>query len=188
MKIDITKIEGYSEMTPEQKVAVLEGYEYEDLKPELEKYKNAVSKANSEAAEWKRKHNAFLSEEEQRKATEAEELTSLREKIAELEQRETIANHKAQYIALGYDVALAEESAKATAEGNFTRVIEIQKKFLEAHDKSLKAELLKKTPTPPAGQGTTTMTKEELKGMSAQERLQYSIDHPEEYKKIYGGN
>lgn len=57
-KIDTSKIEGYAEMTPEQKLAALEGFEYEDNSAELEKQKNALSKANSEAAEWKRKHNA----------------------------------------------------------------------------------------------------------------------------------
>lgn len=56
-KIDTSKIEGYANMTPEQKLAALEGFEYEDNSAELEKQKNALSKANSEAAEWKRKHN-----------------------------------------------------------------------------------------------------------------------------------
>ena len=50
-KIDTSKIEGYAEMTPEQKLAALEGFEYEDNSAELEKQKNALSKANSEAAE-----------------------------------------------------------------------------------------------------------------------------------------
>ena len=50
-KIDTSKIEGYADMTPEQKLAALEGYEYEDNAAELEKQKNALSKANSEAAE-----------------------------------------------------------------------------------------------------------------------------------------
>lgn len=66
-KIDITKIEGYDKMTPEEKLAALEAFEYEDNFSELEKYKNAASKANSEAAEWRKKHNALLSEEEQKK-------------------------------------------------------------------------------------------------------------------------
>ena len=58
-KIDITKIEGYDKMTPEEKLAALEAFEYEDNFSELEKYKNAASKANSEAAEWRKKHNSM---------------------------------------------------------------------------------------------------------------------------------
>lgn len=42
-KIDITKIEGYDKMTPEEKLAALEAFEYEDNSSELEKYKNAAS-------------------------------------------------------------------------------------------------------------------------------------------------
>ena len=53
-KIDVSKIEGYAEMTPEEKVAALEAHEYDDLSAEVEKYKNAASKANSEAADWRR--------------------------------------------------------------------------------------------------------------------------------------
>ena len=75
-KIDITKIEGYDKMTPEEKLAALEAFEYEDNFSELEKYKNAASKANSEAAEWRKKHNALLSEEEQKKQANEEELTT----------------------------------------------------------------------------------------------------------------
>ena len=48
-KIDTSKIEGYAEMTPEQKLAALEGFEYEDNSAELETQQNALSKANSEA-------------------------------------------------------------------------------------------------------------------------------------------
>jgi hypothetical protein len=32
------------------------------------------------------------------------------------------------------------------------------------------------------------MTKEKLRGMTVQERYDYSVNHPEEYKKLYGGN
>ena len=59
-KIDTSKITGYAEMSAEDKLKALEAFEYEDNAAELEKQKAAVSKANSEAAEWKRKHNALL--------------------------------------------------------------------------------------------------------------------------------
>ena len=52
-KIDVTKIEGYDKMTPEEQIAALLGFEYDDGASEIERYKNAATKANSEAAEWK---------------------------------------------------------------------------------------------------------------------------------------
>nr|DAE04982.1 MAG TPA: hypothetical protein [Siphoviridae sp. ctO0R2] len=91
-KIDITKIEGYDKMTPEEKLAALEAFEYEDNSFELEKYKNAASKANSEAAEWRKKHNALLSEEEQKKQANEEELTTLRAKVEAMETRRRLSS------------------------------------------------------------------------------------------------
>lgn len=187
-KIDITKIEGYDKMTPEEKLAALEAFEYEDNSTELEKYKNAASKANSEAAEWRKKHNALLSEEEQKKQANEEELTTLRAKVEAMEKEKLIAGYKAQYLAIGYDEALADATAKALADGDTAKVFANQKKFLETHDKTLKADLLKDTPTPPAGDGGETMTIDKLRKMSTQERFEYSTKNPEEYKKLYGGN
>lgn len=187
-KIDTTKIEGYNEMTPEEKVSILEGFEYEDHSSELERYKNAASKANSEAAEWKKKHNALLSEEEQKKQSADEELTILRARLEEMEKKEILTSHKAQFLALGYDEALATSTAQALVDGDTTKVFAAHKKFLETHDKALKADLLKGTPTPPAGEGGETMTIEKLRAMTANERYEYSVKNPAEYKKLYGGN
>ena len=186
-KIDISKIEGYDKMTPEEKLAVLEAFEYEDNASELERYKNAASKANSEAAEWKKKHNALLTEEEQKKQANEEELTALRAKVEAMEREKLVAGHKAEFLALGFDEALADATAKALAEGDTAKVFANQKKFLETHDKTLKADLLKDTPTPPPGDGGETMTLDKLKKMSSQERYEYSTKNPEDYKKLYGG-
>jgi hypothetical protein len=189
-KIDTSKIAGYADMTPEQKIAALEAVEYEDNAAELERYKNAVSKANSEAAEWKKKHNALLSEEDKKKQANEEELTTLRKKVEEMEKEKLVSGHKAQYLALGYDEALATETAQAMADGDTAKVFANQKKFLESHDKAYKAQLMGKTPTPPAGGNGDggTMTLEKLRKMSPQDRYDYSIKNPEEYKKLYGGN
>ena len=66
-KINVSSIEGYAEMTVEQKLAALEAYEMSD--PDYSGYvkKEAFDKTASELAEMKRKHNALLSEAEQKK-------------------------------------------------------------------------------------------------------------------------
>ena len=188
-KIDVSKIDGYNTMTPEEKLAALEGFEFEDnSSDEVERYKKAASKANSEAAEWKRKHTALLTEEEQKKQAAEEELNNLRAEVETMRKEKLMAGHKAQFLALGYEASLADDTAKALVEGNIDKVFANQKKFLESHDKTLKADLLKDTPTPPAGEGGETMTLEKLKAMTSKERYEYSVSHPEEYTKIYGGN
>ncbi len=187
-KINVSNIEGYDAMTAEEKLAALEAFEYEDNLSELEKYKNAASKANSEAAEWRKRHNALLSEEERKKQERDDELSELRNKLETMEAEKRIAGHKAEFLALGYDEPLADDSAKALADGDTAKVFANQKKFLEAHDHTLKAEFMKKTPTPPAGSPDAPMTIERFRGLSPAERYEFSVNNPEEYKKLYGGN
>jgi hypothetical protein len=190
MKIDVTKIEGYEKMSPEEKLAALEAFEYDDNASELERYKNAVSKANSEAAEWKKKHNALLDADSQAKQEQEEELANLRKEVEDMRKDKAVSTYKAKFLGLGYDETLADETATALAEGDMEKVFANQKKHLDTHEKTIKSDLLKKTPTPPAGDGGDTMTREKLRKMSPRERHEYSIKHPEEYKKLYdnGGN
>lgn len=155
-KIDTSKIEGYAEMTHEQKLAALEGFEYEDNSAELEKQKNALSKANSEAAEWKRKHNALLSEEEKKKQEDADKLAQMEQELADLRKGKTVADYKAKFVSQGYDEALAEDTAKALADGDSAKVFANQSKFLEEYAKKVKADAIKKTPKPGAGSGSGT--------------------------------
>lgn len=187
-KIDTTKIEGYDTMTPEQKLSALESLEYEDFSAEAEKYKNQASKANSEAAEWKRKHNALLSEDEQRQQAAGEELETLRKQVAEMQREKQIAEHKSKFLTMGYDEILASATAEALADGDTEKVFANQRTFLEAHDKAMKADLLKKTPRPESGSAENSVTMKTLKGMTPKERYDFSVQHPEEYKELYGGN
>lgn len=150
-KIDTTRIEGFSEMTAEQKLAALEAYEIPA--PDYSGYvkKDVYDKATSDLAEWKRKHNALLSEEDKKKQESEEELTTLRKRVEEMEKEKLISGHKARFLALGYDETLADETAQAMANGETDKVFANQKKFLESHDKAYKAQLMGQTSTPPAG-------------------------------------
>ena len=88
---------------------------------------------------------------------------------------------------MGYDEALADATAKAMVDGDTDKVFANHKKFLEAHDKSIKAELLGDTPKPPAGGEGSGMTLEKFRKLSPQERHDFSVNHPEEYKELYNG-
>lgn len=188
-KIDTTKIEGYSEMTLEEKIAALEAYEYEDYSSELERYKNAVSKANSEAAMWKKKYNAFLSEEERKKNEAEEEMNKIREELEILRKEKLESDHRAKLIALGYDENLAAETAKALVNGETEKIFVALKKHQETLEKQIRADVLKDTPKPKAGSGTKPeITKEQFDEMNYTERLKLFADNPELYKEFTGGN
>jgi hypothetical protein len=72
--------------------------------------------------------------------------------------------------------------------GELDKVFANQKKHLDNLEKKIRSEILKDTPKPDGGGSSDTMTKEKLRGMSPQDRYKYSVEHPEEYKQIYGGN
>ena len=107
---------------------------------------------------------------------------------AEVEKEKKISEHKAQYIALGYDEKLATETAQAISEGNIELVFANQKKFLEAHDKAYKAQLMGGTPTPPAGGANgDVMTLDKFRNLSPEARHEFSVKNPEEYERLYNG-
>jgi hypothetical protein len=70
-KIDVTKIEGYADMTPEEKLKALEGYDVPD--PDYSGYvkKDVFDKTASELAAKKKELTEKMSEDEQKKAKEA---------------------------------------------------------------------------------------------------------------------
>lgn len=192
-KIDVGTIEGYDTMTAEEKLAALENYEYDDHSEalaDLEKHKEATNKATKEASEYKKQLKALQDQQKTGNTKADETIAQLQEQVAELTRQNTIASYAAQFTALGYDAELAQATAIATADGDVATVFENQRKFLEAHDKQTKADILKQTPTP--GQGGTgkqapAMTTEKLKKMTLADRMKYAADYPEEYGKLITG-
>ena len=180
MKIDTTAIEGYESMTAEEKLAALEGYEYDDGSNEIQRLKNANTKASNEAAEWKRKHNALLSEEEKKAQENAEKQKAMEEELEKLRREKKESTYKAKLIADGYDEALAQASAEALTKGDTDTFFANQKKFITAHDKAYKAELMKQNLEPDGGKPPAPKTKEEImKITDAVERQQAIMDNPE---------
>jgi hypothetical protein len=178
-KIDTSTIEGFDTMTPDQKVAALTGLDIPD--PDYSGYvkKEVFDKTASEAAEWKKKHNALLSEDEQKKLANEQALAEMKDKLAGLEKEKTVSSYKATLIAQGYDEKLADETAQAMTDGDMAKVFVNQGKFLTEREKAIKAELLKKTPAPPAGGGGEGMTKEKFLKLSTKEQNEYIKDHPD---------
>lgn len=161
-KIDLGRIEGYASMTPEQKLAALEAFEYEDNAGELERLKNTVSKANSEAAEWKRKHNALLDDDEKKRQADAEKLEQALQELESLRTEKKVSEYKAQYLSMGYDEKLATDTAKALVDGNMDKVFANAAKHQTDLEKKVKAEVLKDTPKPNTENGGKPKTLQEI--------------------------
>ena len=176
-------------MTLDEVNAALEGIELPaDNSAEVERLKTALTKSNSEAADFKKQLREKMSAEEIKAKEDAEKWDALIKERDALLREKTIAGHKANYLALGYEEKLAAETAEAMANGELDKVFANQKKHIEAVEKKIRADVLKATPTPEGGNGSETMTKEKFSKMSIAEQHKYSVEHPEEYKKLYGGN
>jgi hypothetical protein len=184
-KIDVSKIQGYAEMSAEEKLKALEDYEYDDGTSEIERYKNATSKANSEAAEWKKKHNALLSEDEKAKQENADYIAKLEKQNAELLEERDVTRYKTELLATGYSDELATETAKALFSGDVSTVLKNQAKFVDAQKKAAIAEAVKTTPHPPAGNdGGNVLTKEQFRKMNVKEQLEVFEKTPELYNEL----
>lgn len=141
-------IANYENMTIEEKVAALEAYE-----PDMSGYvtKAQLDKVASEAASYKKKLREKMSAEEEKAAREAEERVALQQRVEELEREQTINNYTRSYLAMGYDESLAKETAEALVSGDMDHVFANQKAFAFNREKALRAEILKSTPRPAAG-------------------------------------
>lgn len=176
-------------MSVEEIEAALADVEFPvDQTAEVERLKNALSKSNSENAEWKKKHREALSEEERKAQETADLIKQLQEQNAKLMHESDVSKHKAKFLSMGYEEALAGEAAVAMADGDMVKVFEYQQKHLDSFEKKIRADALKGTPKPVPDKGDGAMTLESFKKMSAQERLEFSEKNPDEYKALYGGN
>ena len=189
-KVDITKIEGYEGMTPEEKIKALEAYEIEDVQPDYSGYvkKDVFDKTASELAGVKKQLKEKMTDDEAAKQKEQEEREELQSKYEKLLHDSEVSKNKAKLLALGYEEKLADDTAEAMVTGDLDKVMGNQKKHLEAVEKKVRAEALKDTPKPTGDGDSKTMTLEKLRGMTPSERYTYSQEHPEEYKELYGGN
>ena len=190
MKIE--KPENYDSMSPEEKIKFFEKFEFDDnsakikvLEETVNKLKDSVSNANSQAAEWKKKHNALLSEEEQSKLARDEELEKLRTELKEANEEKARADYTAKYTALGYSADLAASTAKALIAGDVVTVIANQATFNKSLEDKIKADMMKSTPSPKTG-GNTEITKEQFDKMDYSERTKLFAENKGLYEQLSG--
>lgn len=159
-----------------------------DNSAEIDRLKAALSKSNSEAADFKKQLREKMSAEEAKAKEDAEKYEEVVKERDALLKEKTVLGHKTKFLSLGYDESLANETAEAMVNGDTNKVFANHQKHLDTFEKKIRAEVLKDTPAPEGGNGSETMTKEKFRKMSTAEQYKFSVDHPEEYKQLYGGN
>ena len=147
--------------------------------------KDIADKYASEAAGYKRQLKERMSQEEQAAAQQAETLAAVQAELETLRQEKAVSDMTKRWMGVGYSEELATATAKAMVEGEMDTVFQNHAKFLADREKNLKAELLKNTPTPPAGDGDKKPTKDDLKNMSLAEKQKFAMENPDAYREMY---
>lgn len=188
MKLDLSKIEGYENMSVEDKLKALESYEIEQDYTGYVK-KDLFDKTASELAEKKRQLRAKLTEEETKEQERKEAFEKLQKNYDDLVRENKISQYTSELLSAGYAEKLAADTALAMVDGDTAKVFSNQKKHLQDMENKLRVEILKGTPKPIENGDSDTMTLDKFRKLSAADRLKYADDNPEEYKALYtGGN
>ena len=125
-----------------------------DEKPEnaeIAKLKAALSKASSDAAEWKRQLREKQTADEREKAERAEQEQAMREELETLRKEKRVSDYTGKCLALNMDAELAGKTAAALADGDMDSVFDCLKAFVEATITRLNNEALNRQPGLSAG-------------------------------------
>lgn len=174
-------IEGYADMTAEQKLEALEALEMDDT--EVKKWKAQFDKASHEAAEQKKLAKSLkeqldskLSDDERQKAEKAQELADIIAERDSLKRESAVSKLASRYIALGYSEEMAAETANASIDGDIDTVIANQQRFNESLEQALRTKIVQSNPTPNVKGGTPPkMTKAEIMAIKDSAKRQKAI-------------
>ena len=164
MKIDVSGIKGYAEMTPEQKIAALEALEIEVPKKDetdYQKLKDSVQRANAEAADYKRQLREKQTEAERAEAERAERDKQIQEELNRYRTNERVSTYQTRLMSVGYDENTAKEMAKTLPEGIGDEFFAAHKAFMDTKFQAMEAAALNKQPGLSVGQPPKAKTVEE---------------------------
>ena len=151
---------------------------------ENEKLKRAQEKAASDAADWKKKYNATLTDAQKAAQEKAEKEAERQEQFDNLLKENTVNKLSKNFLKLGYPEDKAEEAANAQYDGDTETLFRIQSEVQQALIKQKEAEWLKSRPVVSTGAGDekTTVTKEQFNKMGYTKRVEFKQKYPETYK------
>lgn len=190
-KIDTSNITGFSEMTPEQQVQALLGFEYDDGAEKLKaaeenaaKWKAASDKASSEAASYKKQYNAKLTDDERAKQENEAAFAEMQAKIAEYEKRDKISTATAAFLKAGFDEKAAGIAAEAFTGGDIESLAGALKTYKAAIETQTKSSLMAGNPKPEGGVEPKLRSKEDILKIEDYAEQQRAI---EDYIAANGG-
>ena len=168
-KIDVTKIENFDQMTDSEKLEAVLNYEVETPAPEpapadgeTQKLRDALNKASSQVADYKRQLHEKMTAEEIAKAERDEREKALQEELATLRRERTVSDYTAHYITMGCDTETAKALASNLPDGLGEEFFTAQRSFFANKENQIRSEVLNQQPQPTAGSPLTSKQAEDL--------------------------
>ena len=149
-----------------------------ELTAENSKQKDLISRRNGEIAEYKRKEQDKMSEDEKMKLHYEE----LEKENASYKRSIAKTNKVNEYLGIGYPKELAEKIAENELDGKSTASYHAQ--FTKMREETIKAELMKGNPAPRQADPSATLTQEGFKKMSYAQKLELKNTNPEAYAQL----
>lgn len=122
---------------------------------EVNRLKAALSKANGEAADYKKQLRNKQTDDEAAETARKEEHDKLVQENTELKRSIALSEKKAKLLSMGYDEKLAADTAAAMVDGDMDTVMNNQSVYLEAQKKNIAANTMRQTPRPVPGADNT---------------------------------
>lgn len=126
-----------------------------------ESQKNSISRANTDAADWKRKYTATLDEAKQKELKLEEERQKEREELEALRKDKRISTYKARLMESGVDHAAADIMANALPDGVSEDYFTAMKALLDNQQKAAEIAALNSQPKLSVGMPPTAATRTE---------------------------
>lgn len=159
----------------------------QELLTELAKLKRTNDKLASESAEWRKKYQATLNEQERASEEKAEREAEREERLQALIRENTINKIEKAYLGQGWTADEAAKMAVAEADNDFETKMKIQKAVEDRKAKQVMTDFLKSRPDIQYGTEKSGMTKDQFDRMVDKNDVagltKFRREHPEEYKR-----
>ena len=155
----VPELQSEPQLTPEEQI--------QQLMVENAKLKKAQEKAASEAADYKKKYNATLTDAQKAAQEKAEKEAERNEQFENLLKENTVNKLSKNFLKLGYPEDKAEEAATAQYEGDTETLFRIQSEVQADLIKQKEAEWLKNRPEVNTGAGEGDPEDAFLKGFNS---------------------
>lgn len=157
----------------------------QELMIEMAKLKRAQEKASSEAADYKKKWQASLSEQEKASMEKAEAEAKRQEEWNAIVRENKINKVEKTYLAMGWNADEANRMAMAEVDDDFDSKVKIQKEVDARKKKEYEAEIFKTMPNVNIGGSSgKTYTKEQFDKMTPVELTKLKRENEAEYNRL----